>query len=458
MSGLSKSKYTSFRKCPKCLWLGAYKSEEQQIDASTQSRFETGTAVGELAKGLFGPYTDVTTQTDDGHLDIKAMLARTQQCLHDGIDNICEAAFSYQGCYCAVDVLRKTDDGYAIYEVKSSTSADKEVYAQDVAFQKWVLTQCGVKVTGTYLVCINNQYVRNGALDIHQLFSINDISEAEAVEYPQVAANCKAAKAVLDNPAEPAVPIGPHCHEPYGCGFMSYCMRQCGIPDNEPTVFDLYRGSFEKQLEHVHNGIVSFPDIVKSGINLTPMQKMQVDCTMHGTKHIDKAALHEFLNSGAAGMDDIRALLRADKNGNVGVYRRDALHRAGGHGYGGKAEIALDVLRDVELREEQAHVRRQFPPVGCVNAVGVPVAVLLAAEGSLRDAVRHVFEEDDDAFCPREHVFRPAADTFVLKRLCGRYADGVHAAFAEDILADRFREGHFASPPLSSSPSSLSIY
>ncbi len=37
MSGLSKSKYTNFRKCAKCLWLGAYKPEEQQIDDSTQA-------------------------------------------------------------------------------------------------------------------------------------------------------------------------------------------------------------------------------------------------------------------------------------------------------------------------------------------------------------------------------------------------------------------------------------
>ena len=97
MPGLSKSKYTSFRKCPKCLWLGAYKPEEQIIDPSTQARFDAGTNVGELAKGLFGPYTDVTTQTPDGKLDIKAMLTRTQKCLNEGIDNICEAAFSYNG-------------------------------------------------------------------------------------------------------------------------------------------------------------------------------------------------------------------------------------------------------------------------------------------------------------------------------------------------------------------------
>lgn len=59
----------------------------------------------------------------------------------------------------------------------------------------------------------------------------------------------------------------------------------------------MYRGTFGKQLEHLKNGIVTFPDIIKSGIKLTPMQKMQVDCSMHGTTHIDKDGLREFLGS-----------------------------------------------------------------------------------------------------------------------------------------------------------------
>ena len=293
--GLSKSKYTTFRKCPKCLWLGAYKPAEQVIDASTQARFTAGNEVGDLAMGLFGPFTEVSAYTPNGFLDVKTMLQRTQECLANGTDNICEASFSFQGYFCAVDILRKTADGYAIYEVKSSTSADKEVYAQDVAFQKWVLTHCGINVTGTYLVCINTQYVRHGEVDIQQLFSINDISAAVAVEYPQVTANCDAAKAVLANATEPAIPIGLHCHAPYECGFLGYCTRQCGIPTNEPTVFDLYRGSFDKQLEYQKNGIVTFPDIAKSGIELTPMQKMQVECTLHNTPHIEKEGLREFL-------------------------------------------------------------------------------------------------------------------------------------------------------------------
>ena len=43
---------------------------------------------------------------------------------------------------------------------------DKAVYAADVAYQKYVLEHCGVRVTGTYLVTLNNQYVFDGTLDL----------------------------------------------------------------------------------------------------------------------------------------------------------------------------------------------------------------------------------------------------------------------------------------------------
>lgn len=41
---------------------------------------------------------------------------------------------------CAVDILHKTEGGYEIYEVKSSTEL-KDVYLWDVAYQRWVLEQ-----------------------------------------------------------------------------------------------------------------------------------------------------------------------------------------------------------------------------------------------------------------------------------------------------------------------------
>ena len=51
---LSKSKYVRGLQCPKQLWLDKYKPEEYRVDESTQSAFNTGNIVGDLARKYFG--------------------------------------------------------------------------------------------------------------------------------------------------------------------------------------------------------------------------------------------------------------------------------------------------------------------------------------------------------------------------------------------------------------------
>lgn len=230
MNNLSKSKYITFCQCPKALWLKMYKPEEIEIDPFTQARFDAGTEVGNLAKSLFGEYTEATVckMTADGNQrpDLQAMIAATQKLITDGTDNIAEAAFIYDGCYCAVDLLHKTPQGYAIYEVKSSTDLKElEVYAQDVAYQKYVLTNCGLTITGTYLVNIDNEYVLDGELDVKGFFRINDISEAVANEYIKVPALVKAAKKVLEG-GEPKQDLAEYCksHTPVRSGTIAVAM------------------------------------------------------------------------------------------------------------------------------------------------------------------------------------------------------------------------------------------
>ena len=63
---------------------------------------------------------------------------------------ICEASFSYQGCYCAVDILKRENDGWAIYEVKSSTVNEKNmkaVYVQTLLIRStyWNIAECGLQ-------------------------------------------------------------------------------------------------------------------------------------------------------------------------------------------------------------------------------------------------------------------------------------------------------------------------
>ena len=94
---------------------------------------------------------------------------------------------------------------------------------------------------GTYLVCINNEYVRHGDLDLHQFFNIEDISVPVETEY-NVADNVRRAIHILEGD-EPDTSLSANCEKPYKCAFREYCMRD--IP--KPSVFDLYRLSSERR-------------------------------------------------------------------------------------------------------------------------------------------------------------------------------------------------------------------
>lgn len=289
--GISKSKYTLYRQCSKALWLKQNHPELAVVVPRMEARFFAGNQVGDLAMGLFGDYVEVTTCKPDGKLDLSAMIAKTKECLNNNTDVICEASFTYDGNYCAVDILKKEKDGYAIYEVKSSTDADKDVYAQDVAYQKWLLMKCGINITGTYLVCVNSDYVLDDELNIHEFFKIEDISQSVEREIVRVGHDVKVIVQLLQQQSEPTNDLDVCCHKPYDCAFWNYCSRH--LPT--PSVFDLYRMNFGKKVAMYHAGQMAFEDL--DSCLLTDKQQMQVACTLQQQSYINKNGIKEFLNT-----------------------------------------------------------------------------------------------------------------------------------------------------------------
>lgn len=290
---LSKSKYTRFCQCPKMLWIDTYHPELAVQDASLQRRFQEGNAVGDLAMGLLGNFVETTAYTDEGKLDIPAMLKDTQKYLAEGKENICEAAFAKDGCYCAVDILHKTAGGYEIYEVKSSTDIH-DVYLWDVAYQRWVLEQSGLKIVHTYIVYINNRYVLQGDIDIHKLFAVKDVSESILPYYSEVAANTARAKEYIAQKDEPESELGEQCFAPYECAYWQYCARE--LPS--PNVLDLYRISSKKAFGYMEEGVVTFDDAIKSGIPLNSAQRRQVEFEqLQLPTHIDRLGIKSFFDT-----------------------------------------------------------------------------------------------------------------------------------------------------------------
>lgn len=299
---LSKSKYCGLWQCPKIAWLRKYMPEKANFDGSVLARMDAGNVVGDLAMGLFGDFVEVTAYKGE-KLDLVKMIDDTKIEMEKGTDNICEASFSYNGLYCAVDILKKKDDGWAIYEVKSSTKHqkddgtwedDKEVYIADISYQKYVLEHCGVNVTGTYLVCLNGDYVFDGNLDLSQLFYISDVAEAVKTEIKNIEYNVAIAEKILPVEEEPDIDLNVNCRKPYQCAFWSYCSRN--IP--ERSVFNIYRLWFSKKIEYYRKGWITYRELLENApiTNTKQLRQIEYGIEDKGT-YVDKAEIATFLQT-----------------------------------------------------------------------------------------------------------------------------------------------------------------
>ena len=269
---LSKSKYVQVWSCPKGAWIHKYRPDLEPQDENTLARFRTGDEVGDLARGLFGEYVNVTAEKEDGSLDLVQMVERTREEMERGTPVICEAAFSYEGLYCAVDLLRRESAGWAIYEVKSSSDGLQDKYIADVSYQKYVLEHCGVKVTGVYLVCIDPSYVLGPeGLDVNAFFQIADLWEQASREQEETLPGVlETAERVLESPEEPRIDLGEDCRK---CDLFGWCGRNLPVP----SVFDLYRLPKKKMIEYYRQGLVSFEDLDRAGVIRNATQKRQMD-------------------------------------------------------------------------------------------------------------------------------------------------------------------------------------
>lgn len=241
--------------CVKSLWLKKYKKDVLSVpNSSAEAMFETGNRVGELACGLFLHGKEVLFRADD----YEAMLETTKKFIADGVKNIYEASFSYDGVFAAIDILHINDDrSVEIYEVKSSTEV-KSVYLDDVSIQYYILQGLGYTIKSANVVHINNSYVRDDELEIDKLFSIVDVTDEVLLLQYNIKGHLKNfVKILQEKEKEPNIDIGLHCLTPYECDAKEYCWRH--IP--EYSVFNISRLRSDKKFEMYYKNIIKFEDI-----------------------------------------------------------------------------------------------------------------------------------------------------------------------------------------------------
>lgn len=288
---LTKSKFTKGVQCRKMLWLAIHKPEAEDTSLINEDVLVRGNEVGDHAMGLFGHFEEMTEYLSGTQFpDKKKMAEKTIDAINRNVTNICEAAFYYNGNYCAVDILRKNDSGnYDIYEVKSSTHV-KDIYLWDVAYQKWLVEKCGLTVDKCHVVHINPNYVRHGDLEIDKLFEIVDVSNTIKDYYSKVEGYVHNFNKYVEQEDEPQMGFHIGCTSPYDCTFFPYCSKD--LP--KPNVFDLNRINKEKACQLANEGMASFEKL-KLFDKLSEKQRIQIDSELNKTIVENSSEVAEFL-------------------------------------------------------------------------------------------------------------------------------------------------------------------
>jgi len=247
--------------------------------------FDIGNDIGKYAQDLFPGGVDCGyLKTNDKYESIEL----TKKYITEVHSIIYEAAFEYDGLLCFADIMVKEDDQWVIYEVKSTTTV-KDYHVNDCSFQYYIISHI-LNVKDIYDVHLNNKYVRNGAIEINQLFTKESVLKEVLELQNRVIDKSDELKKILIGAELPIMTIGNQCTKPFHCDFHNTCWKD--VPDY--SVFDIsYIG--KKKFELYHRGIVKLEDIPLD-FDISDKSQLEVACYLSKSDFIDKPAIKDFLD------------------------------------------------------------------------------------------------------------------------------------------------------------------
>lgn len=225
---LSKSTYIKGLQCEKALYMQKkHPYLRDKLSIEQRAKFQRGTDVGMLAHEVFPGGIDMSPASPS-QFPKKAQETR-DNLSNPNVNVMYEAVFQYNDTLIMLDILVRDGDRWMAVEVKSSLRLS-DTYYNDAALQYYVLKGCGVPLSDFRLMYLNGDYVKEGPIDVQQLFKMESVMDYVIERETFVAQNVERLKAVVNMPHSPLVDIGIQCNTPYPCDFQGHCWKH--VPKN----------------------------------------------------------------------------------------------------------------------------------------------------------------------------------------------------------------------------------
>ena len=233
---LSKSTYIKGEQCEKALYL--FKNRpflRDKLSMEQRAKFKRGTDVGILAQQYFPGGINMTPSSPSQFS--KKVVETLKNLTNPAVNVMYEAVFQYDDTLIMLDIIVRDGDKWRAIEVKSSLNISS-TYMKDAALQYYVLKGCGVPLSDIQLMYINADYVRNGDLDLTQLFVFQSIKDYAEQYQDVIAKNIAHFKDIIKQPHSPKIPIGDQCDTPYRCEFHGHCWKNVPNEADKPYTID----------------------------------------------------------------------------------------------------------------------------------------------------------------------------------------------------------------------------
>ena len=286
---ISKTIFLDYVFCPRNTWLKLNKKElfeKFELSAFEQNLMEQGNEVEKEARKLFPGGIEVTETGDEAVERTKELMGAKTPCIF-------QATFIVDGFIARNDALvwDAQNSCWDLYEIKGTNSIKEggtdHNHIDDLTFQASVLSRADVPVGRYFLVHLNKEYVRFGALNTKELFLIEDQTENVLDGLPLVEEQMETAKEYLTKKKEPP-------REDCKClykGRSSHCTTfRYSFDGVVPSysVHDISRiGASKKKLESlIEQRIFDIAD-VPADLELSDIQTNQIAVHRRGKSIID---------------------------------------------------------------------------------------------------------------------------------------------------------------------------
>jgi len=217
---LTKSDFLNFLECPAYLWLSKHRRDLLPSKTlAVEEILKMGQGVDNLARQLFPGGTEVSGYNEDGYKN-------TVQAMDSRVGVLFQATAVARGILSArADILTRNAKigGWDMHEVKMGTSV-KPANIYDVAFQRICFEEAGIPIGRTYLVHVNNKFIRHGKIRVDKFFVSEDVTETVLEKLEETKELIKMALNTAELKSAPDLRILVGCENPKTCDYIKvYC-------------------------------------------------------------------------------------------------------------------------------------------------------------------------------------------------------------------------------------------